>query len=588
MKRDTRYYQQHGLLRIFLSYFGPHRRLFLLDMLCALFIGAVDLIFPLISRRAINTMLPAHAYHTFFVVMGIMAAAYLVRAFFYYIIAYYGHTFGIRVEADIRRDLFRHMQSLGYEFYDHNRTGQLMSRLTTDLFEITELAHHGPEDLMISLLTIVGALAVMFTIEWRLALVVCVILPILLIVVITRRRKMSRVSRGVKKRTAAINAEIESSLSGIRTAKAFANEAVEFGKFSEANDRFKVSKREFHREMGIFSGSLEFFLSILSVAVITVGGTLIMQGRMDLVDLFTFSLYISTFTSPVRKLVNFAEMFANGFAGLGRFVELMRTEPKLRDAPDAKALGHVRGAIDVEDVSFSYEENQEVLEHVTLHVQPGETVAVVGPSGGGKSTLCRLIPRFYDVTSGRICIDGQDVRSVTQESLHHAIGVVQQDVFLFADTIANNIRYGRPDATMEEIREAARQAEIYDDIMAMPDAPVRRAEAARVHRAYFPEESAYPDPGRGHERARQCDGVEDPARARPSGRGPHDAHHRPPPFDHPQRLAHSCRGGRPHLRAGHARGAYVPRRPVCDPAQHTGPQQRGMTSANAQKIPDKM
>ena len=417
MKRDTRYYQQHGLLRIFLSYFGPHRRLFLLDMLCALFIGAVDLIFPLISRRAINTMLPAHAYHTFFVVMGIMAAAYLVRAFFYYIIAYYGHTFGIRVEADIRRDLFRHMQSLGYEFYDHNRTGQLMSRLTTDLFEITELAHHGPEDLMISLLTIVGALAVMFTIEWRLALVVCIILPILLIVVITRRRKMSRVSRGVKKRTAAINAEIESSLSGIRTAKAFANEAVEFGKFSEANDRFKVSKREFHREMGIFSGSLEFFLSILSVAVITVGGTLIMQGRMDLVDLFTFSLYISTFTSPVRKLVNFAEMFANGFAGLGRFVELMRTEPKLRDAPDAKALGHVRGAIDVEDVSFSYEENQEVLEHV----------------------------------------------------LHHAIGVVQQDVFLFADTIANNIRYGRPDATMEEIREAARQAEIYDDIMAMPD-----------------------------------------------------------------------------------------------------------------------
>ena len=401
--------------------------------------------------------------------MGIMAAAYLVRAFFYYIIAYYGHTFGIRVEADIRRDLFRHMQSLGYEFYDHNRTGQLMSRLTTDLFEITELAHHGPEDLMISLLTIVGALAVMFTIEWRLALVVCVILPILLIVVITRRRKMSRVSRGVKKRTAAINAEIESSLSGIRTAKAFANEAVEFGKFSEANDRFKVSKREFHREMGIFSGSLEFFLSILSVAVITVGGTLIMQGRMDLVDLFTFSLYISTFTSPVRKLVNFAEMFANGFAGLGRFVELMRTEPKLRDAPDAKTLVHVRGAIDVEDVSFSYEENQEVLEHVTLHVRPGETVAVVGPSGGGKSTLCRLIPRFYDVTSGRICIDGQDVRSVTQESLHHAIGVVQQDVFLFADTIANNIRYGRPDATMEEIREAARQAEIYDDIMAMPD-----------------------------------------------------------------------------------------------------------------------
>ena len=469
MKRDTRYYQQHGLLRIFLSYFGPHRRLFLLDMLCALFIGAVDLIFPLISRRAINTMLPAHAYHTFFVVMGIMAAAYLVRAFFYYIIAYYGHTFGIRVEADIRRDLFRHMQSLGYEFYDHNRTGQLMSRLTTDLFEITELAHHGPEDLMISLLTIVGALAVMFTIEWRLALVVCVILPILLIVVITRRRKMSRVSRGVKKRTAAINAEIESSLSGIRTAKAFANEAVEFGKFSEANDRFKVSKREFHREMGIFSGSLEFFLSILSVAVITVGGTLIMQGRMDLVDLFTFSLYISTFTSPVRKLVNFAEMFANGFAGLGRFVELMRTEPKLRDAPDAKALGHVRGAIDVEDVSFSYEENQEVLEHVTLHVRPGETVAVVGPSGGGKSTLCRLIPRFYDATGGAVCIDGVDVRDMPQATLHDLMGYVPQKGVLFSGTIDSNLKFAGEHITDEDVRTAAGIAQATEFIDAKPE-----------------------------------------------------------------------------------------------------------------------
>ena len=469
MKRDTRYYQQHGLLRIFLSYFGPHRRLFLLDMLCALFIGAVDLIFPLISRRAINTMLPAHAYHTFFVVMGIMAAAYLVRAFFYYIIAYYGHTFGIRVEADIRRDLFRHMQSLGYEFYDHNRTGQLMSRLTTDLFEITELAHHGPEDLMISLLTIVGALAVMFTIEWRLALVVCVILPILLIVVITRRRKMSRVSRGVKKRTAAINAEIESSLSGIRTAKAFANEAVEFGKFSEANDRFKVSKREFHREMGIFSGSLEFFLSILSVAVITVGGTLIMQGRMDLVDLFTFSLYISTFTSPVRKLVNFAEMFANGFAGLGRFVELMRTEPSIQDAPDAVELKDVRGQVDVDHVSFTYTGETEVLHDVSLSVPAGETVALVGPSGGGKSTLCQLLPRFYDVDAGSIRVDGLDVRHVTQSSLRRAIGIVQQDVFLFADTIRENIRYGRPEASDEEVEAAAKRAEIYDDIMAMPD-----------------------------------------------------------------------------------------------------------------------
>ena len=467
--KDTRYYQTHSLVRIFLSYFKPHRRLFAMDMLCALFVAAVDLAFPLVSRRAMNDLLPDKAYTTFFIVMGVMAAAYLVRAVLYYVICYWGHTFGIRVEADIRRDLFSHMQSLGYEFYDRNRTGQLMSRLTSDLFEITELAHHGPEDLVISLLTIVGALVVMFSIEWRLALVVCVILPILLAVVITRRRKMANASKNVKKRTAAINAEIESSLSGIRTAKAFANESVEFRKFDEANERFKVSKREFHKEMGIFSGSLEFFMSILSVAVIAAGGGLMMSGSIEMVDLLTFSLYISTFISPVRKLVNFAEMFAGGFAGLERFAELMRTEPHLKDAPDAAELTDVRGEIAVKNVSFAYGDDSDVLENVDLRVGAGETVAIVGPSGGGKSTLCRLIPRFYDVTEGEIDIDGRDVRSVTQRSLHQAIGVVQQDVFLFADTVGNNIRYGKPNATFEEIVEAAKRAEIYDDIMAMPD-----------------------------------------------------------------------------------------------------------------------
>ena len=467
--KTTAYYRKHSLPRIFLSYFRPHMRLFLMDMLCALVVAAVDLAFPLISRNAMNEMLPKGAYQTFFLVMGIMAAAYLIRAVLYYIIAYWGHTFGIRVEADIRRDLFRHMQRLGYGFYDRNRTGQLMSRLTSDLFEITELAHHGPEDLIISLITIVGALIVMFIIQWRLALVVCVILPILLVVLILRRRKMSAVSKGVKRRTAAINAEIESSLSGIRTAKAFANEEVEFEKFSAANERFKTSKREFHKEMGIFHGSLEFFMSVLSVGVVAVGGALIMDKKIEFIDLFTFTLYISTFTSPVRKLVNFAEMFANGFAGLSRFAELMRTEPDLQDAPDAQPLEEVRGEIKVENVSFAYEEDLEVLEKVSLTVAAGETVAIVGPSGGGKSTLCRLIPRFYDVNEGSISVDGKDVRQVTQESLHHAIGVVQQDVFLFADTIGNNIRYGKPDATMEEVIEAAKRAEIYEDIMQMPD-----------------------------------------------------------------------------------------------------------------------
>ena len=468
--KTTQYYQKHSLLRIFLSYFRPHMGLFTLDILCATFASMVDLAFPILSRRAINVMLPNAQYHKlFFIVMGLLAVAYLIRGFLYYIIGYYGHTFGIRVEADIRRDLFRHMQSLGFDFYDRNRTGQLMSRLTSDLFEITELAHHGPEDLIISLLTITGALIVMFRIEWRLALVVLIILPILVIVLVLRRRKMSAVSKNVKSRTAAINAEIESSLSGIRTAKAFANESIELEKFDRANERFKVSKREFHKEMGIFNGSLEFFMSILSVAVIAFGGALMMKGSLEVVDLLTFTLYIGTFTNPVRKLVNFAEMFANGFAGLNRFAELMRTEPTLQDAPDAVALTHVRGEISAEHVGFAYDGDLDVLRDVSLHVSPGETIAIVGPSGGGKSTLCRLIPRFYDVTSGSIRIDGLDVRAVTQESLHHAIGVVQQDVFLFADTIGNNIRYGKPDATMDEIIEAAKRAEIYDDIMQMPD-----------------------------------------------------------------------------------------------------------------------
>ena len=465
----TKDYQTRSPLRRFLSYFKPHRRLFALDMTCAFLIAVIDLAFPLVSRQAMYTWLPEKRFTVFFTVMAIVVAAYVLRSLLYFVVAYWGHTFGIRVEADIRRDLYHHMQELGFDFYDQNRTGQLMSRLTSDLFEITELAHHGPEDLIISLLTITGALIVMFVIEWRLALVVVVILPILLLVLILRRRKMSAASKNVKRRTAAINAEIESSLSGIRTAKAFANEAVELEKFDRANDRFKVSKREFHKEMGIFSGALEFFMSILSVAVVAVGGALIMKDRIELVDLFTFTLYISTFTNPVRKLVNFAELFANGFAGLNRFAELMRTEPALQDAPDAVPLEHVRGEITAEHVSFAYEGDLDVLEDVSLHVAPGETVAIVGPSGGGKSTLCRLIPRFYDVTGGSIRIDGLDVRAVTQDSLHHAIGVVQQDVFLFADTIGNNIRYGRPDATMQEIEEAARRAEIYDDIMQMPD-----------------------------------------------------------------------------------------------------------------------
>ena len=465
----TKDYRERSALRIFLSYFKPHRGLFILDMICALMIALIDLAFPYISRWCMYELLPRSAYRTFFAAMGAVGIAFAVRAVLTYIIGYYGHTFGILVEADIRRDLFEHMQELDFGYYDRNRTGALMSRLTSELFEITELAHHGPEDIFISGVTIVGALAIMFTIQWRLALVIAAILPVFFAVVWMCRRSMSEASKQVKQKTAVINAGIESGISGIRTAKAFANEQEELEKFNDSNNVYKTSKREFHKAMGRFNAVMEFFLCILSAAVITVGGFLIMRGQMNTVDLITFSLYITTFVNPVRRLSNFSELLANGTAGFGRFLELMRTEPQMKDAPDAAELRDVKGQVDVDHVSFAYEGDLAVLHDVDLHVRAGETLAVVGPSGGGKSTLCQLIPRFYDVTEGSIRIDGQDVRHVTQRSLRQQVGVVQQDVFLFADSILNNIRCGKPDATEEEVVRAAKLAEIYDDIAAMPD-----------------------------------------------------------------------------------------------------------------------
>jgi len=466
---STKDFQTRSPIRIFLSYFKNHKRLFIIDILCACLIAGIDLVFPLITRSALYDLLPGNLYGTFFTVIILMIVFYLLRSVLQFIVAYYGHTFGIRVEADIRADLFRHIQTLGFDFYDHNRTGHLMSRLTSDLFELTELAHHGPEDLLTSGLTVIGALVVMATIRWELALVVGLMIPVFLIVVMLTRRSMGKASKAVKEKTGHINTEIESGLSGIRTAKAFANEELETERFDRANSQYKVSKREFHKAMGRFHSSMEFWLCSLNVAVIGVGGLFIMKGSMDYRDLITFTLYISAFINPMRKLANFSELFANGFAGLRRFVDLMATEPTLQDKADAKTLQNVRGSISVQDVSFAYDGNLDVLHNVSLQVEPGETVAIVGPSGGGKTTLCQLIPRFYEVSGGSICIDGIDIRDVTQKSLHENIGIVQQDVFLFADTILENIRYGNPNATEEQVIEAAKQAEIYEDILAMPN-----------------------------------------------------------------------------------------------------------------------
>ena len=456
-------------LQVFLRYFGPHRRLFALDMLCAVIVAAVDLLFPFVSRRSMQVYLPQGAYRTFFLVMAVIVLAYVLKSVLYYVITVVGHYMGVLVETDMRRDIFLHIQDLSFRFFDRNRTGVLLARVTSDLFDITELAHHGPENILICALTILGSIAVMFTIQWKLALVMLVIIPVAFGVTLSQRTRMMRSNVEVKKKTAGITAAIESGISGVRTAKAFANERAEAEKFEESNARYRSAKRGYYGAMGSFTASMEFCTSILPVAVIAAGGWLIMRDELDYIDLLTFTLYVSTFVSPVRKLVMFMEMYMQGKAGFSRFLEIMRTQPEVRDAPDAAELGGVRGEITYENVSFSYTDSVPVLSGVDLTIRPGELFALVGPSGGGKTTLCQLLPRFYDVTAGSVRVDGQDVRAVTQSSLRRSIGIIQQDVFMFADTIRENIRYGRPDATDAEVEAAAYRAEIHEEIMAMPD-----------------------------------------------------------------------------------------------------------------------
>ena len=456
-------------LKIFMAYVFAHKGLFAIDMVCALAVAVIDLVFPYVSRTAMNTLLPQKLFMTFFAVMGIMILAYFLKSVLYYIITVVGHRMGVLTESDMRRDIFTHMQDLSCSFYDKNRTGVLMSRITSDLFEVTELSHHGPENIVICSLTILGALIVLFTLQWQLALALAVLLPVCLWFTLSQRLRMKRANVEVKRKTADIYSAIESSISGIRTAKAFANEHVEHDKFEEANALFRGAKVEYYKSMGLFMSGMEFTTGIMQVVVITVGGLLIMQGKMDFVNLITFSLYVSTFVTPVRKLAQFSEQYMQGAAGFERFLEIMRTEPEIRDKPGAGTMPPVEGRIEYRDVSFAYSNGIPVLSHINLTVEPGQCLAVVGPSGGGKTTLCQLLPRLYDVTGGAVLVDGHDVRDVTQASLRRSIGMLQQDVFMFAGTVRENIRYGRGDATDEEIVAAAIRAEIHDEIMAMPN-----------------------------------------------------------------------------------------------------------------------
>ena len=457
------------MIRKFASYYKPYLGLFSIDMLCALFIAAVDLLYPLISKYALEELLPANQVTAFYVFMGILVAAYLLRGFFQFVVAYWGHLLGVYMETDMRRELFGHLQKLSFRFYDKHRTGELMSRVISDLFEVVELAHHGPEDLFISCITLIGSIVVMFAMQWKLALVITLLVPILILFTVMRRKHMGASSRKVKEKVAVINANIESSISGVRTAKAFTNEEYEMTKFTDGCSQHRQARRGFYKQMGIFHAGTEVITNLINLAVIAAGGILIFSDGLDYVDLLTFTMYVSSFLGPVRKLAFFAEQYTTGMAGFTRFQELMAIQPDIVDAPDATPLVCRGGRIEVQDVTFAYDKGVEVLEHVSLTVPAGKTLALVGPSGGGKTTLCHLIPRFYEIMDGKITIDDQDIRQVTLRSLREQVGIVQQDVMIFAGTVMDNIRYGRLDATDEEVMEAAKKAEIHDAIMEMPD-----------------------------------------------------------------------------------------------------------------------
>ena len=457
------------MLKLFVSFYKPYIGLFVLDMVCTVLMAAVELVFPVATRYALNDLLPQGAFEAFFWLMAVLFVGYLFRAGLQYVVSYWGHTMGVFMETDMKRTLFSHMQKLPFSFYDKNRTGQLMSRVTSDLFEVVELAHHGPEDLLISLIELIGAIVIMWTLQWQVAVLLLVMVPVMFGFTLWRRKSMAKSSRAVKEKIGVINSDIESSISGARVAKAFANERYEVEKFERGNEQYRSARRSFYREMALFHSGMEFFSSLFQVAVIALGGYLILYDGMTVTDLLTFSLYVGTFIAPIRRLANFAEQYSVGMAGFKRFYELLNTAPEIDDKPDAVVLGEVKGEVAYDNVTFSYNDGEAVLENLSLAVPAGKTVALVGPSGGGKTTLCHLLPRFYEATKGRITLDGIDIRDVTLESLRKTVGIVQQEVLLFADTVRENIRYGRLDATDEEVEQAARMAEIHEDILQMPD-----------------------------------------------------------------------------------------------------------------------
>lgn len=460
-------------LKKMMGYYKPYLKIFWADMFFATLSAAVALTIPLVVRYVTSTLiyLPADEIIRQITYIGIGLAVLLaIDCYSRFFIGNYGHVMGAKMEYDMRAELFGHMQKLSFSFYDDAKVGQLMSRITSDLFDITELLHHGPENIILSVLKIAGAFVILVNINGWLALAAFAVLPFMFAFAFLLNKKMRRAFRNNRIKIADINAQIEDNLSGIRVVKSFANEDIENEKFRVGNDGFLAAKKNSYHYMGSFQAGVGVFTTMIQVSVILVGTVLIAYGRVDMTDLVTFLLYIGVFTDPIRTLVDFTEQFQNGYTGFERFQEIMNIRPDIEDAPDATPIGTVKGEIEFDNVSFQYKDNQEnVLNHINLKVPAGAYMALVGSSGAGKTTLCSLIPRFYDVTGGRIMIDGKDIRSVTLKSLRDQIGMVQQDVYLFAGTIFENIQYGKPGATREEVIEAAKNANAHEFIMAFPD-----------------------------------------------------------------------------------------------------------------------
>ena len=459
-------------LKRFIKYYKPYKAVFFIDMFCAMIVSLVDLAFPQILNLLTNHLFTQNAELILkslpWLGLGLLVM-YIVRYLGRYYITYQGHVMGARMESDMRQELFDQYQRLSFSYYDQNNTGEMMSKLVSDLFDISELAHHGPENIFISILKIIGSFILLLLINIPMTLILLAVTVLMLVFSVNQNKKMRAVFMDNRRKIATVNASLQDSLAGIRVVKSFANEPVEHKKFERSNLQFLDSKERNYKRMGTFHAGNNFFQGMLFLTVLVSGGFFIALGQIKATDLAIYALYINIFINPIEVLVEFTEMFQKGFSGFKRFVEVIDTQPEIVDTPGAKDIGVVKGDIAYNHVSFSYDDTNMVLEGIDIQIPAGKTVALVGPSGGGKTTLCSLLPRFYDVTAGSVTIDGKDVRNITLESLRKAIGIVQQDVYMFAGTIRDNIAYGKPDAIMEEIVSAARQANIHEFVMGLED-----------------------------------------------------------------------------------------------------------------------